>query len=256
MTKNGRTYRFIRDHLGSPRLIVDTQSGGIAEYLEYDEFGNVLVDTNPGFQPFGFAGGLYDRDTALVRFGARDYDPRTGRWTSKDPIGFGGGDANLYGYVGNDPINLIDPSGLRLCKTKLPGQGWTYLDDAFAPKVDDFLATAKRLGVPNLIVKSAYRSRDRQAELRNDPNATTPAKNSLHSAGWAIDVNYRKYSSDQQELIRDAATSAGLDWGGNFTKPDDVHFYDDPTNGDKKARKKLIDDATIVYESGSSCTCQ
>lgn len=70
-----------------------------------------MLDTNPGFQPFGFAGGLYDNDTKLIRFGARDYDPEVGRWTGKDPIGFGGGDANLYGYAFNDPVNFIDPSG-------------------------------------------------------------------------------------------------------------------------------------------------
>jgi RHS repeat-associated protein len=71
-----------------------------------------LSDTNPGFQPFGFAGGIYDNDTKLVRFGARDYDPVTGRWTAKDPIYFAGGDTNLYGYVQNNPVNFIDPSGL------------------------------------------------------------------------------------------------------------------------------------------------
>jgi len=48
----------------------------------------------------------------LVRFGARDYDPEAGRWTGKDPIGFGGGDTELYGYVGNDPINHVDSLGL------------------------------------------------------------------------------------------------------------------------------------------------
>jgi RHS repeat-associated protein len=47
-----------------------------------------------------------------VRFGARDYDPISGRWTAKDPIRFGGGQANLYSYVRQDPVNLIDPSGL------------------------------------------------------------------------------------------------------------------------------------------------
>jgi RHS repeat-associated protein len=71
----------------------------------------VLHDTKPGFQPFGFAGGLYEPATQFVRFGARDYDPETGRWTSKDPIGFAGGDTNLYGYVLQDPINSVDPSG-------------------------------------------------------------------------------------------------------------------------------------------------
>ncbi len=79
--------------------------------MDYDEFGNVTLDTSPGFQPFGFAGGFYDRDTGLVRFGARDYDPVTGRWTAKDPIRFEGGDTNLYGYVLADPVNLFDPEG-------------------------------------------------------------------------------------------------------------------------------------------------
>ena len=73
----------------------------------------MLSDTNPGFQPFGFAGGFYDPDTGLVRFGHRGYDPVTGRWTAKDPTLFGGGDTNLYAYVGGDPISFVDPLGLH-----------------------------------------------------------------------------------------------------------------------------------------------
>ncbi|WP_437528490.1 DNRLRE domain-containing protein [Sorangium sp. So ce726] len=111
MIKGGVTYRILTDHLGSPRLVVNTATGAVAQRMDFDEFGRVLSDTNPGFQPFGFAGGLYDRDTGLVRFGARDYDAETGRWTTKDPIGFNGGDALLYAYAGNDPINRVDPQG-------------------------------------------------------------------------------------------------------------------------------------------------
>jgi RHS repeat-associated protein len=111
MIKGGVTYRILTDHLGSPRLVVNTATGAVAQRMEFDEFGRVLVDTSPGFTPFGFAGGLYDRDTRLVRFGARDYDPETGRWTAKDPLGFGGGDANLYGYCGGDPVNYVDVNG-------------------------------------------------------------------------------------------------------------------------------------------------
>jgi RHS repeat-associated protein len=109
---NGSTYRILSDHLGSPRLVVNTADGSVAEEIDYDEFGNVTNDTNPGFQPFGFAGGLYDADVGLVRFGARDYDPTTGRWTVKDPIRFGGGQFNIYVYCQNDPINCVDVSGL------------------------------------------------------------------------------------------------------------------------------------------------
>ena len=111
--KGGSTYRIISDHLGSPRLVIDTTTGAIVQRIDYDEFGNVLNDTNPGFQPFGFAGGIYDQDTGLVRFGARDYDPETGRWTAKDPIRFAARDTNLYGYVLGDPVNFVDPLGLE-----------------------------------------------------------------------------------------------------------------------------------------------
>jgi RHS repeat-associated protein len=112
MVKGGQTYRIIVDHLGSPRLVINTTDSAIAQRIDYDEFGNVLTDTNPGFIPFGFAGGLYDQDTKLARFGLRDYDPETSRWTAKDRIEFAGGDGNLYGYVYNDPINQKDARGL------------------------------------------------------------------------------------------------------------------------------------------------
>jgi RHS repeat-associated protein len=112
LIKNEQTFRVIADSLGSPRLVVNIATGEIVQRMDYNEFGKVIEDTNPGFQPFGFAGGLYDSDTGLVRFGARDYDPKIGRWTAKDPIDFDGGDANLYGYIWNDPINFADPSGL------------------------------------------------------------------------------------------------------------------------------------------------
>lgn len=62
--------------------------------------------------PFGFTGGVTDPHTKLVQLGAADYNPSTGRWMQKDPIGFGGADSNLYRYVGNDPVNFIDPEGL------------------------------------------------------------------------------------------------------------------------------------------------
>jgi RHS repeat-associated protein len=92
-----------------------------------DTFGNVINDTDPAFEiPFGFAGGLHDRDTKLVRFGYRDYDPDTGRWMAKDPILFAGGDTDLYGYCLNDPVNWVDPEGLR--NWDVPNSGDTILN--------------------------------------------------------------------------------------------------------------------------------
>jgi len=98
--------------VGSLRA-VSNADGDIIKEIAYDSYGNVLSDSNPGFKvPFGFAGGLYDSDTGLVHFGFREYDPLTGKWTAKDPLLFGGGDSNLYGYVLGDPVDLVDPWGL------------------------------------------------------------------------------------------------------------------------------------------------
>jgi len=119
---NGSVFRIISDQLGSPRVVVAVSASGIpagtiVRTIDYDEFGNRTVTTNTGVVsdlelPLGFAGGLYDTDTGLVHFGARDYDPSVARWISKDPILFRGGQANLYVYANNDAINRIDPSGL------------------------------------------------------------------------------------------------------------------------------------------------
>ena len=110
----------------------------VAQRLRHDEFGNVLEDTAPGFVPFGFAGGVYDADTGLVRFGVRDYEPLTGRWTSKDPIRFAGQQDNLYVYAFADPVNWIDTTGLDpsfifVAGTALAGAGVAILAAGTSP---------------------------------------------------------------------------------------------------------------------------
>ncbi|OQX57118.1 MAG: hypothetical protein B5M52_08045 [Helicobacteraceae bacterium 4484_230] len=93
---------------GSLWFYPSSEDGTIVKTIGYDTFGRVLYDSNASLKvPFGFAGGL----TKLTRFGYRDYDAETGKWTAKDPIGFNGGDTNLYGYVLGDPVNFIDPEG-------------------------------------------------------------------------------------------------------------------------------------------------
>ena len=111
MSYEGQTYYLGYDQVGTLRTVTDT-SGNIVKELTYDTFGNLLNDSNPDMKlPFGFAGCLYDPDTKLIRFGYRDYDAETGKWTAKDPIGFDGGDTNLYGYVLGDPVNFVDSTG-------------------------------------------------------------------------------------------------------------------------------------------------
>jgi RHS repeat-associated protein len=109
---SGISQFLLTDQVGTLRAVADT-SGAIVKRIDYDSFGNIIADTNPSFSvPFGFAGGLHDRDTGLVRFGYRDYSPELGRFVAKDPIDFAGGDTNLYAYAMNDPVNFADPQGL------------------------------------------------------------------------------------------------------------------------------------------------
>jgi len=74
------------------------------ERIDYTGFGL-------GWLPLGFAAGIYDTDTGIVRFGRRDLDPPLGRWLTKEPLRFDGG-RNFYTYVLADPLNASDPSGL------------------------------------------------------------------------------------------------------------------------------------------------
>jgi RHS repeat-associated protein len=113
MIKGADTYRIISDQLGSVRLVINTSNGTIAQRIDYDAFGVIENNTNPGFQPFAFAGGLFDADTGLTHFGTREYDASIGRWLSRDFLLFSGGDFNLYAYVKSDPVNRIDPTGLQ-----------------------------------------------------------------------------------------------------------------------------------------------
>jgi RHS repeat-associated protein len=112
MVRNDVTYRLICDHLGSVRTVVNVATGAVVQRLDYDAWGRVAYDSNPGFQPFAYAGGMYEAMSGLTRFGTRDYDARIGRWTARDPWldpAFG---QAAYVYVSNDPLNFIDQTGL------------------------------------------------------------------------------------------------------------------------------------------------
>src|SRR5690606_32757776 len=133
--KDGIRYTIVSDHLGNVRQVINAQSGAIVQAQSYSAFGEIVNQSGSMIVPFGFAGGLTDQDTGLIRFGARDYDPHSGRWTSKDPIKFDGDGLNVYRYVSNDPVNLIDVTGEFSCKS--------FIEDAteFIEDVQDGIET-------------------------------------------------------------------------------------------------------------------
>ena len=220
MVRDGELYRIISDHLGSPRLVINASTGEVMQRMDYDVWGNVTIDTNPGFQPFGFAGGVYDNHTGLVRFGARDYDTETGRWTTKDPIKFGGGGANLYGYTLNSPINLSDPAGLaviysgQVVLNPLVVQNLTRLDEALPGR--------------DIVVTGGDRYRDRAGNIRSASNGsivTNASQTSPHlyeRGARAADI-YVAGASNRE--IADAVRMSTDFSPGNTTHYDDGHTH-------------------------------
>jgi len=105
-------FYYINDHLGTPQIITD-ETGNIVWRGDYQPFGSVNAVVSDLGNNFRFPGQYYDAETGLYYNYFRYYDPNTGRYLRADPIGLAGMDPNLYGYVLNNPINFIDPYGLR-----------------------------------------------------------------------------------------------------------------------------------------------
>lgn len=112
MAHDSGMFRLHYDQTGSLRAVEDT-AGTVVKEILYDPFGNVLRETSPDLAlPLGFAGGLRDRDTGWVRFGWRDYDPQTGRWTATGQRENAGGDQGCSGCCIGDCLNGPDPLGV------------------------------------------------------------------------------------------------------------------------------------------------
>jgi RHS repeat-associated protein len=111
---NAGSYFYTRDHLGSIRELTDS-AGNIRARYTYDPFGRSAWLTGDIQADFGFTGLLSPSETGLVIARFRAYDPDLGRWLSRDPlpnteVNEG---ANLYLYVQNNPVNSLDPLGLK-----------------------------------------------------------------------------------------------------------------------------------------------
>jgi len=123
MTRNNITYYYFYDGLGSVTDLTKA-SGELVESYQYDVYGQPLPLSSVGNR-FYFTGREFDPETGLYHYRARAYHPGIGRFGQRDPVDHNP-DVNLYRYVRNNPINLIDPLGLMAASTEghLP-PGWS-----------------------------------------------------------------------------------------------------------------------------------
>jgi RHS repeat-associated protein len=113
MVEGGNYYFYQNDHLGTPQRLTSAADGAVVWGAGYLAFGAVVVDPSSAVENnLRFPGQYADAETGLYYNFQRYYDPVRGRYTQVDPIGFAGGDVNLYGYAERAPLNLIDPHGL------------------------------------------------------------------------------------------------------------------------------------------------
>jgi RHS repeat-associated protein len=171
-------YYYVQDGLGHTRLLLDGNGNAVNRYA-YDAWGNLIEYEEAVPNPFTWNGAYgyeYIPLTGLYHVGAREYDPRTGRWLQRDPIEASSGDPHFWRYCGNDPLNGVDPSGLDA--------GWaerSVPNDPYGEKRWFRLDRGDRIIVPiDVDLKANIREAERRKKLFDSPNPCWPGLIPLH----------------------------------------------------------------------------
>jgi RHS repeat-associated protein len=182
----GERRYYAKEHLGSIRDVLDEKGQPKARY-DYDPYGNLTSD--PDKKPeFGYAGMHYHAPSGLYLTKYRAYDPQSGRWLSRDPIGEAGG-INLYAYVGGNPVSYIDPLGLRIDVVSLNNSAY-----------DNCISAAQNLAQLENMTQSQL-----DQWVKNNPItlAHTTSVSSQHQSDYDAAIAYLGNSDTAKELIEE-----------------------------------------------------
>ena len=255
VTKAGSTFFYHQDGLGTVTDLTDSV-GATAKSYAYDAYGTIVDQAGTVEQPYTYTGREFDSETGLYYYRARYYDPSSGRFLQKDPIGFGGG-LNFYSYVSNSPIISNDPLGLKLCSLVLPGPAGPrefYIDSTIAGDLDGLIRDSQREGM-NTTVNNVFRSTAEQQRLYDNSgsnrNPVARPGTSRHESGFAVDVNINSLAPEQRERFRELSHEHGFSDLAN----DPPHFEQDPLAHGYKSRRAAIRENQTQFKSGIIPSC-
>jgi RHS repeat-associated protein len=247
---NAGVSAYVTDYQNS---IVDIQSfatGALVEHRSYDGYGNIVVDAAPTVgDNYGYTGFWRDTGTGLLAAQNRWYDPKTGRWIAQDPIGFDGGQTDLSQYVGNNPTNATDPSGLQVAPVAVAQ------DDVFLPfnaadpnlilKLETLIVDGKTIPtVPkaglgpidgDVLLLNVFEG----AGLRLQPGVSNFPWDSLLEGSWKRGSNTGFHDTDSLQVAVRFKNAAG----------DDIYHYTNATA--PRAKEEREKGANWTYPNGT-----
>ncbi|MEM5789327.1 MAG: RHS repeat-associated core domain-containing protein, partial [Syntrophobacteraceae bacterium] len=212
-------------------------SGTVVNSYAYDPFGVILAQQESIPQPFKFVGqygvmaepALTPDQTGLYYMRARYYDPNVGRFISEDPLGFGGGDVNLFAYVQNDPVNAIDPWGLQSSSSNKPWALFEMFGGVGGSGSSSGGGTYRTPSVRNTTLSPALRGSPYHpdavsARVMKPSYCQNPAHNPRSSF-----YNPRKTPEprDAEMVFRDAIRSGWNEWTGKSSDGSYYKYYSD-----------------------------
>jgi len=181
-------------------------SGGTLEdHLTYSSFGELAAQSGPATYSAtdvilgAYTGSFYDSATGLVHDGLRWYQPAIQQWLSEDPIGLWSGDTNFKRYVGNDPVNEVDPTGLAPPGTITQSQ----LDQMFYSAVALPAGSPERAQAWSQYTSTAAATADQRPEDFSQPGYHSAPPNSCDRAQLQNEMNSSQNSQNDRDDASD-----------------------------------------------------
>ena len=227
---------FYLDNLGSRRVVLDA-AGSVTDRFTYSAYGEVTHDSGPNADLASFSGKGYD-STGLLYFNARYLDPVVGRFLTEDPSRDG---TNWYGYCNNNPVNMIDPTGMWWGKE-------SKADDSNDSAPKDNVKAEKKSFIGRLLdkMKTRYDNIKQKKDERNIANVLGEYKNWMDPKIYAdlirtLDADIFNLVTQRAELQKKINTEI-KNYNAEYDFVVDV----------SKNNLKAIGEAYVGYKNGTS----